>query len=95
MCYIARQTIFSKHAMRWQLWSTLLLYVLLRYQSQVVGWPHSFVRLFAMVRGVIWDRLSLEDLLRSYGTAGGSYRCRACPESAYLPGLAPPAYGTA
>jgi len=85
----------SKHAIRWQLWSALLLYVLLRFQSQVVSWNHSFVRLFAMVRGVIWQRIELEDLLRGYGTAGGSYRCRACPENAYLPGLAPPGYGTA
>jgi hypothetical protein len=85
----------SKHAIRWQLWSALLLYVLLRYQSQLVGWNHSFVRLFAMVRGVVWDRINLEELLQSYGTAGGSYRCRACPESVYLPGLAPVSCGTA
>jgi hypothetical protein len=85
----------SKHAIRWQLWSALLVYILLRFQSQQVGWPHSFVRLFAMVRGVIWDRLDLEALLKSYGTAGGSYRYRARPETMYLPGLAPPGCGTA
>jgi len=41
----------SKHAIRWQLWSALLLYILLRYLSQVVSWNHSFIRLFSMIRG--------------------------------------------
>jgi len=85
----------SKDAIRWQLWSALLSYVLLRYQSQVSNWSHSFVRLFAMVRGVIWDRLDLAALLKSYGTAGERYRYRARPESLYLPGLEPIAHGTA
>lgn len=43
----------------------------------------------------MWDRIDLEELLRSYGTAGGSSRFRACPESVCLPGLAPPGCGTA
>jgi len=67
----------SKHAIRWQLWSALLVYILLRYQSQLVGWSHSFIRLFAMVRGVTWSLLDLTLLLKSYGTASGSYRYRA------------------
>lgn len=85
----------SKNAIQWQLWSALLVYVLLRYQSQVSNWSHSFVRLFAMVRGVVWDRLDLAALLGSYGTAGGRYRFRACPETLYLPGMAPIPHGTA
>ena len=86
----------SKHAIRWQLWSALLVYVLLGYQSQSSNWLHSFVRLFAMVRGVIWERLDLAALLKSYGTAGGRYRYRyrAQPEALYLPGLAPIPHGT-
>lgn len=79
----------SKEAIRWQLWSALLLYVLVRYLGQTSAWTHSFARLLAMVRGVVWDRIDLTRLLRSYGTAGGSYRLRAAPETLYLPGLAP------
>lgn len=79
----------SKQAIRWQLWSALLLYVLLRYLSQVGDWAHSFTRLFAMVRGVVWDRIDLFLLLRCYGTAGGRWRMRAAPETAYLPGFSP------
>ncbi|MFV0535104.1 MAG: IS4 family transposase [Cumulibacter sp.] len=85
----------SKQAIRWQLWSALPLYVLLRYQSQLVDWSHSFVRLFAMIRGVVWDRVDLDELLRCYGTAGGGFRYRATPETSWLPGLAPPVHGTA
>ena len=85
----------NKEAIRWQLWSALLLYVLLRYLAFQSKWHHSFTRLFAIVRGVTWDRLDLLNLLLFYGTAGGSYRMRAVPEAAYLPGLQPPCYGTA
>ena len=85
----------SKHGIRWQLWSALLVYILLRYQSQLVGWSHSFIRLFAMVRGVTWSLLDLNLLLKSYGTASGSYRYRARPETLYLPGFTPPGYRTA
>ena len=84
----------SKQAIRWQLWSALLVYVLLRFQSQMSEWGHSFVRLFAMIRGVIWEGIDLAALLKSYGTAGGKFRYRASAEGAYLPGLAPVEYGT-
>ena len=79
----------SKQAIRWQLWSALLLYILLRYLSQASGWPYSFMRFFTMTRAVIWDRIDLFDLLRIYGTANGRWRMRAAPEAAYLPGLSP------
>lgn len=79
----------SKHAIRWQLWAALLLYVLMRFMGRLVDWPHSFARLLAMVRGVAWDRIDLMSLLKSYGTAGGLPRLRAACESSYLPGLAP------
>ncbi len=85
----------NKNAIRWQLWSALLLYVLLRHQAQQAGWPHSFARLFTMLRGVIWDRICVTKLLEYYGTARGRWRMRATPETAYLPGLSPPGHGTA
>jgi hypothetical protein len=79
----------SKQAIRWQLWGALLLYVLMRWQGQAAGWSHSFARLLAMVRGVVWDRIDLAALLKSYGTAGGTYRMRTCCEGTYLPGFSP------
>jgi hypothetical protein len=85
----------NKNAIRWQLWAALLLYVLLRHQAGADGWPHSFARLFTMLRGVIWERICVIKLLDYYGTARGRWRMRATPETAYLPGLAPPCYGIA
>lgn len=79
----------SKHAIRWQLWAALLLYVLMRFLSRVVDWSHSFSRLLAIVRGVVWSRIALLELLGCYGTAGGGFRMRAACETSYLPGLAP------
>ena len=79
----------SKQAIRWQLWSALLLYVLLRFQAWQSDWPHSFTRLFTMIRSVVWDRFDLNELLRFYGTAGGQWRMCSQPEQAYLPGFAP------
>lgn len=79
----------SKHAIRWQLWAALLLYVLMRFQGQIADWSHSFSRLLAIVRGVVWDQIDLMSLLKSYGTASGSYRMRATCETSYLVGFAP------
>ena len=56
----------SKQAIRWQLWSALLLYLLLRFQAWSSDWPHSFARLFTMIRGLVWDRFDLSDTLRFY-----------------------------
>ncbi|MBP7142711.1 MAG: hypothetical protein KBA71_12440 [Opitutaceae bacterium] len=77
----------------WQVWTALLLYVLLRFQVFVHGWPHSFTRLFTLLRGVVWDHFDLSTLLTFYGTAGGRWRMRAQPEQGYLPGLAPLSMG--
>ena len=83
----------SANAVRWQVWMALLLYVLLRFQAFLHGWPHSFTRLFTLLRGVAWDRFDLPGLLTFYGTAGERWRMRAQPEHGYLPGFAPVAMG--
>lgn len=80
---------YSKDAIRWQLWSALLLYVLLRYVAYVSQWPHTFTRLFTLVRGVTWDRFGLFDLADFYGTARHRYRMCTTPQQAYLPGFSP------
>ena len=79
----------SKHAIRWQLWAALLLLVLLRYIAFISQWPHSFTRLFTLVRGVLWDRFGLFDLADFYGTARIRYRMCSQPQQAYLPGFSP------
>ncbi len=77
----------SANAVRWQLWMALLVYVLLRFVGWLQGWAHSFTRLFAVVRCVLWERRDLTKLLRRYGTAEGSFRCLGQPQQAYLPHL--------
>ena len=79
----------SKQAIRWQLWSALLLYLLLRFQAWSSDWPHSFARLFTMIRGLVWDRFDLSDTLRFYGTAGDRWRMCIQPQTAYLTGFTP------
>lgn len=88
----------SANAIRWQVWTALLVYVLLRFAAHISQWGHSFTRLFAVVRAAMWERLDLEDLLRSYGTAGGSFTMLGAAHASWLPGFAPKgphAHGTA
>lgn len=77
----------NANAVRWQVWMALLVYLLLRYLSHVSKWGHSFTRLFAILRAVLWSKLGLLDLLACYGTAKGSFRNLARPEQAYFPGF--------
>jgi hypothetical protein len=83
----------SANAVRWQLWTALLCYVLLRYLAHLSRWPGSFTRLWAVVRSTLWQRLDVRALLESCGTAGGSFRVLGQPEQAWLPGLALKAMG--
>ena len=40
----------NANAVRWQVWTALLTYVLLRYLSYLSKWAHSFTRLFTILR---------------------------------------------
>jgi DDE family transposase/uncharacterized protein DUF4372 len=77
----------NANAVRWQVWTALLTYVLLRYLSYLSNWAHSFTRLFTVLRAARWEKYDLLNLLACYGTAGGSFRHLARPEQAYFPGF--------
>jgi hypothetical protein len=79
----------NRNAIRWQVWTALLTYLLLRFRAFVSSWPHSFTRIFTLIRGVLWSRIDLSQLLRRYGTAGGAFGQRWQPMQPYLPGLSP------
>ena len=83
----------SDNAVRWQVWTAFLVYVLLRYQAWTSQWPSSFIRLWACVRTALWLKLDLICLLKSYGIARRRWRLLAQPQQAYLPGFAPLAVG--
>jgi hypothetical protein len=79
----------NENAVRWQIWTALLTYVLLRFIAWQSKWDHTFVRLFTALRGVIWSRLDMFSVLECCGTAERPARMRAAPELCYLPGFAP------
>lgn len=79
----------SANAVRWQVYTALMVYVLLRYMAHLSEWGHSFTRLFAVVRSTVWERIDLLALLKSYGTASGRFRVLGALDQAWLPGLAP------
>jgi hypothetical protein len=77
----------SANAVRWQVYTALMVYVLLRYMAHLSEWGHSFTRLFAVVRSTVWERLDLLALLKSYGTASGRFRVLGALNQAWLPGF--------
>lgn len=84
----------SANAVRWQVYTALLVYVLLRFEAYLSNWAHSFTRLFAVVRSAVWERLDLLELLKGYGTASGQIRYVGALHTAWqqlwLSEMAPP-----
>jgi hypothetical protein len=78
----------NANAVKWQIWTALLVYLLLRYLAFLSGWSESFARLWCLVRAGLWQRVDCLNLLRYWcGTASRPQRIRAAPEQAYLPGF--------
>lgn len=77
----------NQNAIQWQVWTALLTYLLLRFIAWRSQWPHSFTRLFTLVRALLWDAIGLQSLLDSCGTARGQPALLRTPSQAYLPGL--------
>ena len=75
----------NRNAIQWQLWTALLTYLLLRFMAFCSRWNHSFTRLFTMLRAVLWSKFKMIGLLKSYGTASGSFQMLSAPQQAYLP----------
>jgi hypothetical protein len=80
---------YNENAIKWQVWTALLAYIILRFISYQGRWKHSFTRLFTVIRGVLWSYFDLFSLLDCCGTAHVNIRMRAAPEQCYLPGFAP------
>jgi len=83
----------SANAVHWQIWTALLVYVLLRYLSFLSRWQQSFTRLWAICRSTLWRKIDLIELLRSYGTAAKRKRLISAPQQAYFPDFEPVAVG--
>lgn len=83
----------SANAVKWQVWTALLVHLLLRFLAWQSRWRHSFSRLVTYVRAALWLERDIHDLLARCGTADGDYRCLGGPEQAWLPGFARKAVG--
>lgn len=79
----------NKNAVLWQVWTALILYVLLRFLAFANSWRHGFKRLFCLLRSSVWDGVWIGSLASLCGTAGGAPAMRAAPELLYLPGFGP------
>jgi hypothetical protein len=79
----------SANAVKWQVYTAMLVYVLLRYMAHLSVWGHSFTRLFAVTRSALWERIDLLALLKSYGTASGRFKVIGALNTAWLPGFEP------
>jgi hypothetical protein len=84
----------SAGAVKWQVWTALLAYLLLRFCAWLSQWSHSFTRLFALLRSALWQKLQMRSLLQSCWTAAGGGRFLGQPEQAYFVGFGQ-SYGTA
>jgi len=77
----------SANAVKWQVWTALPAYVLLRFCAWLGQWTHSFTRLFALIRSALWQHWELRSLLEVYGTAGGGGRFLGTPQQTWLAGF--------
>ena len=78
---------YSENAVRWQVWTALLVYLLLRFVAWKNTWKHSFNRLFTLIRGVIWNYFDLADIMTRCDNAQSKIRAkargRASPQTSY------------
>jgi len=81
----------NKNAVLWQVWTALILYVLLRFLAFANSWQHGFKRFFCLLRSSVWDGVLVSSLASLCGTARGAPAMRAAPEQLYLPGFGPQA----
>ena len=54
----------SENAIKWQIWSALLAYLLLRLTAWLHEWKHSFRRLYTLVKGMLWSRRNLAEVIK-------------------------------
>jgi hypothetical protein len=77
---------YSENAVQWQIWMALLTYVILRFIAYMSKWKGTFARLLTLIRGVLWSRFDMNDLLKQCcGTAPGAKRMCMQPQQLYLP----------
>ena len=64
----------NANAVRWQIWTALLTYLLLRFCAWIRRWGHSFTRLFTLLRSALWLKLHLRSFLELAAISAGNSR---------------------
>ena len=77
----------SANAIKWQMWTALLVYVLLRYMAFIAEWNYSFKRAYTMVRAILWSKIDVYKTMINCGTANAPPLIKSVPHQAYLPGF--------
>jgi len=80
---------YSENAVKWQIWTGLLVHLLLRFLKFLSKWGLSFSRLAGVVRASVWVRRNVVRLLETYGMAGGWKSDVPKPKPLYLQGFLP------
>ena len=75
----------SENAVRWQVWTALLAYLLQHFVAWLNKWRHQFSRMFTLVRAVLWNYFRLASVIECCDTPREHHRhvIRGSPETAY------------
>jgi hypothetical protein len=77
----------SENALKWQVWMSMLAYILLRFIGFIGSWNGSFRRLYCLVRGVIFSRRNIYLVMENCGTASSRAPPKKTIEQQVLPGM--------
>jgi len=72
----------SANAVKWQVWTALLVHLLLRFLAWQSRLAHSFTRLVTYIRAALWLDRDVHRLIEACGTANGHFRRLGSPEHA-------------
>jgi len=78
---------YSENAVAWQIYSALLMYLLLRYQAFLSKWTCSFTQVFTRFRAAMWEFVAIGSLMECYGTATEPPQNPDAPQQAYFEGF--------
>ena len=75
---------YNENAVRWQIWTALLAYLLLRFIAWLNKWRHQFSRMFTLARAVLWNYFQLTSVIECCDTPRQRrHIIRGSPETAY------------
>ena len=75
---------YNENAVRWQVWTALLAYLLLRFIAWHNKWKRQFSRLFPLLRAVLWNFFRLPSIIECCDTKREKRRIiRGSPDKAY------------